>query len=123
VASATAGVLPLLVFGAAGTARAPGAFALIMITGVSFLLPGRMQATVLLALLLALGPLAFRRPPVVRLAVWWFVFGVLFQLGTMGDWMRGARFLSLVVVPAAVLVGTGLSAVAAPFPRVGPPLG
>jgi hypothetical protein len=62
-----------------------------------------------LALLLALPVLAFGRKLPIGLASSLLLVAVAFHLGTGGDWMRGYRWMSLVTVPGAMLVGVGIA--------------
>ncbi len=124
VVGQTTSVVFLVVVGAVGAERWRGA-ASVAIFGVAvaggLALPDRARAAMFVVLLVLVALLSFGRPRVVALATWLFAFGVLFQIGVGGDWMNGARFLSLVVVPAAIVAGIGFGSLAS-IPRLGLPV-
>ncbi|MEZ4323298.1 MAG: hypothetical protein R3F61_37890 [Myxococcota bacterium] len=65
-----------------------------------------------IAVLLALGlvaPMLLRGAPVLRIAAQLVVVGLAFGVYAGGDWMRGFRWMSLVMGPLAVLFAVGLA--------------
>jgi len=64
---------------------------------------------------LALGGKGWR----VRVLMWGMaLLAVLFSLRSTGDWMRGFRWMSLVSVPAAVLLAMGFAEIAGAIERI-----
>jgi hypothetical protein len=124
VATQSFPVLPFLVAGAVGFTRwrAATAAAILVVATACFLLPDRARAGAFLFFLGVVPLLSLGRPRVVSLATWLLAFGVLFQLGVQGDWMNGARFLSLVVVPGAIVAGAGLAFLPSVLPRAAWPV-
>ena len=116
-------------FGTGGTSGRRGAVA----AGIALALavamlpvgPGWVRALVLCAAFTAVPLLAVgvpeRRGALVATAMLWC--GLLFCLRSGGDWMKGYRFVSLLVVPGSVAIAAGVARLSQRAPRIGAPWG
>ncbi|MEQ1504542.1 MAG: hypothetical protein ABMB14_20050, partial [Myxococcota bacterium] len=103
----TAAVVPLAVvgaFGAGGWRWVAGVVALVLV-GISLVTASPWPVAVVIA---AIPVLSIGRRLPIGIAAALVLVGCAFQVGTDGDWMRGYRWMSLVAVPGAMLVGAGL---------------
>ena len=104
-------IVPLVAVGASGTAdwrwlSAPASIVLILVTAIT----GSIWPVVVL--LVALPLMAFDRKGPILAAAALLAVGCAFHVGAGGDWMRGYRWMSLVAVPGAMLVGVGVIEIA-----------
>jgi len=111
-------VLPLYLVGLLGAGRREGLAAWLGISGVFFavfaLLDdtwGAVRVVTLVAVLTIPAVVGFVRRPWLGVVAALGLVGVAFVVRANGDWMRGFRFVSPVVVPAAVVLSASLQVV------------
>lgn len=117
----TVAVLPLAAVGASGATEWRWVSGLVC---AALLGLAALTGSVWFVLLVLIGlPLAaLGQKPQIVLAAALVCVGCAFHVGADGDWMRGYRWMAMVAVPGAMLVGAGIAEIAKRFDEVKIPI-